>query len=108
MNQPDFERLQKELFNHCFNLTRQKGEDYTRGNADVLHHFKETAKSFGITPMQVCGIFMKKHFDAIFNYIKTGGKSESEPIDTRLQDAINYLTFMKALIIDEVDEQEGE
>jgi hypothetical protein len=51
---------------------------------------------------------MKKHFDAIFNYIKTGGKSESEPIDTRLQDAINYLTFMKALIIEEGDEQEGE
>lgn len=108
MNQPDFERLQKEIFNQCFNLTRQKGEDYTRGNADVLHHFKETAKSFGIEPMQVCGIFMKKHFDAIFNFIKTGGKSESEPIETRLQDAINYLTFMRALVEEGRDEAEGE
>lgn len=100
MNKEDFEKLRDEIFDKCQKLTKKKGEDYTKGNIDVLSNFKE-GDFLGLNPYQTLGVYMKKHIDAIYNYIKTAGEHESEPIDTRIQDAINYLIFLKALIEDE-------
>jgi hypothetical protein len=43
---------------------------------------------------------MNKHYQAITNYVKTNGQSESEPISERIKDAINYLVLMQAIVVE--------
>lgn len=98
MNKDDFEKMRTKFFNDCKELTDKKGKDYTKGNEDVLSNFKEGGRDLGVPPMKTLGIFMKKHTDAIYNYIKEDGEHESEPIEERIKDATNYLIFLLALI----------
>lgn len=100
MTQPDFNTLQDQIFARCRELTDTKGKDYSKGNIDMLRNFKENAEEFNMTSLQATGLYMKKHVDAIYNYIKTNGQSESEPIGERLSDLINYVCFLAALIED--------
>lgn len=97
MNKKQFDNLRNNIFDDCVKLTETKGDDYTKGNEDVLINFKEGA-FLGLTSYQILGVYMKKHIDSIFNYIKNDGQTESEPIEYRIQDAINYLVFLQALI----------
>lgn len=104
MVKEDFIKMRSEIFDKCINITKSKGEDYTKGNVDVLSNFKEGGRDLGVPPMKTLGIFMKKHTDAISNYIKNDGQCESEPISERIADAINYLVFLQAIIKDEEKE----
>ncbi len=101
MNNIEFNKSREELFGICKSITDKKGRDYTKGNHDVLSHFSESAQSFGMTKYQNLGTFLKKHVDAIYNYIKSNGQSESEPIQSRIADAINFLTFFNAMVLED-------
>jgi hypothetical protein len=100
MKQEDFNEMRERVFARCKELTKSKGNDYTKGSVDVLKNFKENADEFGMTELQACGLYTKKHINAIFNYIKSDGAFESEPISERIVDGINYLIFLQALIED--------
>lgn len=100
MTKQDFLKFREQLQKEEEEIIKGKGEDYTKSSEDQLANFKE-GSIFGLTPLQTAGIFTKKHVDAIYNYIKTDGKSESEPIRERIKDARNYLLFILALIEDE-------
>lgn len=78
----------------------QKGADYTRHEEDRLSNFKRSAAAIGLTPLQVWAVFFNKHIDAIMAYIKTG-KTESEAIEGRIDDAQNYLHLLEAIITEE-------
>ena len=84
----------------------QKRIEYTesKGNEDVLANFKATAEDLNLDALQVLGIFMKKHWSSIINYIKTG-KVHSEPIHGRIMDLIQYLELTHACIIEKELEQ---
>lgn len=97
MNRNDFEKSREKMLDECDQITKTKGQDYTKGQDDCLANFYE-GNTLGIGAQQVCGMFMKKHSDSIANYIRTGGQSESEPIRERIKDNINYLLFLNALI----------
>lgn len=97
MTRDDFVKMREELLKEADHITRTKGKDYTKGNEDILTNFKQ-GEFLGLSELQVCGIFMKKHTDAVFNYIKTGGQSESEPIRERIKDCINYLLLLNGII----------
>lgn len=97
MTRDEFNKMRGKLLDEARLITKTKGEDYTKGNEDVLINLKE-GKAFGLTSLQTCGVFMKKHIDAIYSYIKTGGQSESEPIRERIKDSINYLILLNGLI----------
>lgn len=101
MNAEEFDKLRNSIFERCIELTKTKGDDYTKGNIDVLSNFKEGGTDLGVPAKKTMGIYMKKHIDAIFNYIKNDGQVESEPISERIVDAINYLIFLQALIKDD-------
>lgn len=79
-----------ELLNKCVTILDVKGKDYTIGSDDRLHNFKTVAEFVGVTPAQVLAVYMYKHMAAVFSHIKNGGAFESEPIDGRLADVINY------------------
>lgn len=101
MTNKDFYELMDKTFNDCLELARIKGADYTKGSQDALANFKEGGLSIGIDPKRVNWIFMNKHYQAITNYIKTDGKSQSEPIEERIKDMINYLVLLHGLIVEE-------
>jgi hypothetical protein len=100
MTRERFEQLRNQFIKEENNITQTKGMDYTKSSEDVLTNFKE-GNMLGLNPQQVCGMFLKKHIDSIYNYIKTNGKSQSEPIAERIKDARNYLLFLGALIEEE-------
>lgn len=98
MTNKEFYDLMSLTFEQAKAIAKSKGEDYTKGSADALANFKEGGESLAIPPEKVCWIFMNKHYQAITNYVKTGGKSESEPISERIKDLINYLVLLQAII----------
>jgi hypothetical protein len=97
----------KRTFEVCEQIAKAKGEDYTRGDQDALINFKESAKESGVDPKVVCYIFMRKHWTAIGNYVKTNGTSQSEPIEGRIHNLINYAVLMLGLIIEEEEFQKA-
>lgn len=103
MTNKAFYELMNNIFVDALAIAQQKGEDYTKGSTDSLANFKEGGKAIGINPKEVCWVFMNKHYQAITNYVRTDGKSESEPISERIKDMINYLVLLQAIIIEETD-----
>ena len=89
-NDKDFDGMIEQ----CVGTMKVKGQDYTLGNVDRLYNFKKVAEFTGLTPQQVWSVYFAKHIFAIFNYVKSGGQCESEAIDGRIMDAINYLLFL--------------
>ena len=101
MDRKTFESVRDNLLKEAIEVSKAKGKDYSRDNVDVLYNFKSVASRLGISSLQSHMIYMMKHQDAIENYVKSQGKSESEPIRQRIIDNINYLTFLYGLLIDE-------
>lgn len=87
-----------KTFEECLELAKRKGADYTKGSEDALANFKEGGTDLDLSPEKVLMVMFRKHWTAIINYVRTGGQSESEPIDERLKDLINYAVLLKALI----------
>lgn len=85
-------------------ISRAKREDYTKGSDDVLANFKNVAESSGLSVEQVWSVYAHKHWDSIMNYVKSGGQSESEPIEDRLGDLVNYLEIFWGIINDKPEE----
>jgi hypothetical protein len=84
-------------------VVEKKGRDYTKGSADRLANFKNSGADAGIRPLQAWLVFFKKHVDAVFSYVKTGGQSESEPIFGRFVDVLNYTRLGWLLVAEEQD-----
>lgn len=99
--------IMESTFSSATELLKQKNADYTRGNAEALAFFKETAKETGDDPKKVLYTLWRKHWAAIGNYIKTNGQAESEPISGRIADLINYAVLFKALVTEELKAKEN-
>jgi hypothetical protein len=86
-----------EIMKECFKLLQTKGHDYTGGDDDALANFKYVGTRTGLDPKQVWAVYFNKHVEAIFTYIKRG-ELKSETVESRIQDAINYLLLLNGLI----------
>ncbi len=86
-------------FAGCMEMLRAKNADYSQGEqrGDRTAAFKRIARDTEVTPEKVWYVFFSKHIGAIVSYIKRG-QVESEPIDGRIDDAINYLVLLGDLI----------
>lgn len=91
---PDFD----EILDKCCEILGVKGADYTIGNKDRLHNFRTVANFCDLTPMQSLGVYFYKHVSAIFAFIKNGGQKESEPIEGRIADVINYMLLFYKMV----------
>jgi hypothetical protein len=87
--------LQNEHFSdvmmRCWEIYDAKGNDYTvgKGDEDRLDNFKTVAKDIDIPLEKAWYVYTYKHWSAVKRYCKQG-RVESEPIETRLYDIINY------------------
>ena len=75
-----------------------KRPGYTRGDADVLKNFKDTAARCGLTPEQAWAVFFLKHIDAITTFMTKPDLPVSEAPEGRFCDALNYLKLGWALL----------
>ena len=100
MRNTEFERFVKKFRKAQDKIILAKGHDYTQGNPDRLHNFKEVARLTGLTPMQVWSAYWLKHVFAICTYVKYG-KVKSEGIDERFLDEANYNLLGRAILADE-------
>lgn len=87
------------LLRKCIETLEVKGNDYTagRGAVDRLYNFRTAAEKFGISMEQVWAVYAYKHWTAIERYAKQG-QVESEPIEGRIMDMINYLLLLNCII----------
>jgi len=83
----------------CWNIYDVKGKDYTRGLGDLdrTDNFKQAALFNKISPFQSWGTYFYKHVAAVFRYIGDG-HVESEPIEGRIHDMINYSILLLLLV----------
>ena len=91
-------------FAECMTLIRAKNADYSQGEqkGDRIAAFRRIARDIRISMPQVWAVFAQKHWGAIMKFIKDGSV-ESEPIGGRINDLINYMVLLGAIIADEGD-----
>lgn len=80
----------------CERILAVKGADYTQGDYR-LKNFDRNAERLGLTPEQVLGVYFFKHIDAIETFLLRGAV-ESESIEGRIFDAINYLLLLFKMV----------
>jgi hypothetical protein len=90
-----------EILRICIQILSTKGNDYSIGSIDRLHNFRTCSNFMGITPKEALGVYLYKHIAAIYTYIKNDGQSESEPIETRIADVINYMLLLYKMVKEE-------
>lgn len=84
-------RQQAEL-----DLQNTKGIEYS-GEDHVFTNFEEAAEYLGLTPYQVIGVHIYKHFKAIESYCKIG-TVKSESIISRIDDMRLYLALLYVMV----------
>ena len=99
MNKKQYEEMRTKFIEDTFKLSDNKRIEYTEGNHNdnVLWNFDSISSNLGIAPIEVLSVYLSKHISSLFSYFKTR-KTYSEPIEGRVQDIINYLILMVAMI----------
>lgn len=90
-----------EMIAKCCEVLQVKGNDYTIGSSDRLANFRRAGEMFGVTKEQALAIYFYKHVAAIFSYVKNNGQTESEPIEERITDVINYMLLFYKMVKEE-------
>jgi len=91
----------------CWDIYDVKGNDYTRGLGDIdrSDNFKRAAEFNKVSAFQAWGVYFYKHVSAIFRFIGDG-KVESEPIEGRIHDVINYSILLLLLAKEQRNDDE--
>tara|TARA_R100000654_G_scaffold3137_1_gene10890 strand:+ start:14071 stop:14424 length:354 start_codon:yes stop_codon:yes gene_type:complete len=102
MNHKEYNELKKQLLDNCQKIMNEKQPEYTNNNQDVLYNFKSTAKRLKLEPIEVWGVFLDKHIQAILSHASNPNMHQAEPIESRYCDAINYLMLGFALHLENI------
>jgi hypothetical protein len=88
--------IEGELIPKCMEIMKSKGEAYS-GRVDKLGNFKRIADMANLHVLHVWFTYFVKHFDALTAYIR-GEYKDSESIDGRIMDMVNYLFLLYAIL----------
>lgn len=99
MDHVDLKSLIERANTRRYDLIVAKGNDYSAGSKDALIEFKIAAEEAGVEPVQSCHILLTKQLRAIARYVREG-RIDTEGIESRLDDARNYLDILEALIVE--------
>lgn len=93
-----------EVMRECWDLYLSKGMDYTQGEwaEDRLSSFRKAAKDAGVSLLQAWSVLFSKHLHAIQRYTKDE-VVESELIESRIFDAINYMILLLLMVKEKRD-----
>ena len=101
MTKEDLFDLHKVLCTKGFEILKAKNADYTQGTAkkDRIAAFRRIGRDIDVPMTKVWAIFAQKHWGAVMKFVKDG-QVESEPIDGRINDLINYFVLLGAIVDD--------
>lgn len=97
-----YEFIEKELFPELMAIMKSKGEAYS-GHEDKFGNFKRIAQKYKIPITMVWAIYFGKHLDSLDSWLR-GEYVDSEPIEGRIKDLINYLFLLYGLIEEKKNE----
>ena len=106
MNNETFNEIISAAMEEAMDIMESKGKAYS-GIGDRLGNFNRLAAKTGVDRLKVWQIFFTKHIDAIDSYLR-GEYTDSEPIESRIVDAINYLLILYAMHVDKKTPKPGE
>lgn len=86
-------------FVDCMSVIRRKNADYSQGEekSDRIAAFRRIARDIDVPIAKAWAVFAQKHWGAIMRYVKEGSV-ESEPIEGRITDLINYLVLFREIV----------
>jgi hypothetical protein len=99
MTNKEFMAIADQLQESAHNILIAKGNDYA-GQGDRLASIKRAAVDLAITPRQAWAVGMLKQVDAVCAWAR-GEELQSESLDSRLADVINYSLLGKAVAVEE-------
>jgi len=106
MNKEEFTNLREDLLVKAIDVIEKKGVEYAH-DEDVLANFKRNAERLNVSPALILGVYLNKHEDAIDSILQRliqepyGDLTTlSESVESRFIDAINYLLFTYAYIVE--------
>lgn len=105
MTNQDFRRVIDDQIGYCTSLLISKGEEYDNDTDDRLHSFKTAAMLQGITPKQALAGMLAKHTISIFDMCQEKGVCSIEKWTEKITDHINYLLLLKAMIVEEKNDE---
>lgn len=97
MNRDEFRKLVTENQKMESELLECKGAEYAK-DSDVLSNFKEIGELVSLPPLHIWSVYFMKHIYAILSYVREGETRSTESIESRFQDARNYLLLGLGLI----------
>lgn len=95
MTNDRFIQLDSALLRKAEEILNQRKGGYAT-EADRLANFKDGAARSGITPLQVCHLYLQKGL-AVLDKFAQGRTVPGETVEERFCDAINYIRLMYAL-----------
>lgn len=99
MNSKDFVKHINKRIEACTSLLGIKADEYA--TEDRLHNFKVAAEIQNCTPITALAGMMAKHTVSVYDLIQRREKGEVIPQklwDEKINDSINYLLLLSALI----------
>lgn len=95
IKQVDYKRraeLMRQLFDQCLAMAEAGQKEYAHGG-DSLSNFRRLSVMLKLSPTHVLWVYLQKHLDGITGWI-TGHRSQREPVQGRIIDAIVYLAIL--------------
>lgn len=96
MERKEYDEVVQLLREKIDYIRSTKGVTYAR-DEDQFMNFKRMSKQTGLCPYQVWGVYFTKHVDAIHSFVRNE-YNDTEPIEGRIMDAINYLELLYGMI----------
>jgi len=91
--------VKQVLEGYCLPVLRRKGPDYS-GIENVNHNFEEGAERLGVDKYVIWAVYFFKHMMALESWLKSR-KLESEGLEGRLTDLINYLFILWSMLAED-------
>lgn len=101
MNGEEFEEVLRETFENVADLVNIKGDEYA-STVNRFANFERLAVELNQPPETILWIYVSKHWDALRRYVKDLAidapiRALSDPTESRIDDVIVYLIFLKAM-----------
>ncbi|KKL86547.1 hypothetical protein LCGC14_1943610 [marine sediment metagenome] len=90
MSNSQFYGMVEAMMLKCIEVMQTKGKEYTESSDNKLANFEAESLETNVPVLDIIHIFANKHQKAINNFRKTG-RVESEALEMRFVDRINYL-----------------
>jgi hypothetical protein len=97
--------ITKKLVEDLLAMGEQCQKEYAHDEGNALGNFERLAEDLKLPREKVLWVYMKKHMDGILAHIN-GFKSQREPVQGRIIDAIVYLMLLYCMVVDDKEQED--